>query len=173
MTLQPFRDEQLNFFKFLSLVLNEFPKALRQTFKTMWDNAYGSRPGFQLWDDSSAVRNLFATTEGGKTKVPIHRSFNEWDCTTLFQATIFARSFAFSASTGSYSTLSDLYVKPRALPHGSFHACVLSPCGNNSETFALAIDQLRLLRNSLCHSCLLYTSPSPRDGLLSRMPSSA
>ena len=25
----------------------------------------------------------------------------------------------------------------------------------------------------LCNSCLLYTSPSPRDGLLSRMPSSA
>ena len=29
----------------------------------------------------------------------------------------------------------------------------------------------RSLRSS--HSCLLYTSPSPRDGLLSRMPSSA
>ena len=25
----------------------------------------------------------------------------------------------------------------------------------------------------LGHTCLLYTSPSPRDGLLSRMPSSA
>ena len=25
----------------------------------------------------------------------------------------------------------------------------------------------------LCRTCLLYTSPSPRDGLLSRMPSSA
>ena len=25
----------------------------------------------------------------------------------------------------------------------------------------------------LHHTCLLYTSPSPRDGLLSRMPSSA
>ena len=25
----------------------------------------------------------------------------------------------------------------------------------------------------ICNSCLLYTSPSPRDGLLSRMPSSA
>ena len=24
-----------------------------------------------------------------------------------------------------------------------------------------------------CRTCLLYTSPSPRDGLLSRMPSSA
>ena len=29
------------------------------------------------------------------------------------------------------------------------------------------------LSDSLNHSCLLYTSPSPRDGLLSRMPSSA
>ena len=25
----------------------------------------------------------------------------------------------------------------------------------------------------MCYLCLLYTSPSPRDGLLSRMPSSA
>ena len=152
MTLQPFRDEQLNFFKFSSLVLNEFPKALRQTFKTMWDNTYGGRPGFQFWDDSTAVRNLFATTEGGRTKVPTHQSYNDWDCTSLFQATIFARSFASPASTGSYTTLSDLHVKPRAIPLGSFHACVLSPGGNIKETFALAIDQLRLLRNSLCHS---------------------
>ena len=28
-------------------------------------------------------------------------------------------------------------------------------------------------RGSLYAPCLLYTSPSPRDGLLSRMPSSA
>ena len=27
--------------------------------------------------------------------------------------------------------------------------------------------------HGLCKVCLLYTSPSPRDGLLSRMPSSA
>ena len=26
---------------------------------------------------------------------------------------------------------------------------------------------------AFCNTCLLYTSPSPRDGLLSRMPSSA
>ena len=26
---------------------------------------------------------------------------------------------------------------------------------------------------TMCQNCLLYTSPSPRDGLLSRMPSSA
>ena len=154
MTLQPFSYEQLNFFKFSSLVLNEFPKVLQKTFKAMWDNIYGGRPGFQLWDDAAAVRNLFATAEGGKTKVPIHQSYNDWDCTSLFQATIFARSFASSASAGSITTLSDLYVKPRAIPHGSFHASVLSPGGNNEETFALAVDQLRLLWNSLCYSTI-------------------
>ena len=152
MALQPFSDEQLNFFKFASLVLNEFPKALRQTFKTMWDITHGHHPSFQLWDDSTTVRNMFAATEGGKTKVPVLHSYNEWDCTNLFQATIFARTFASVASTGSYTTLSDLYVKPRPVSYGSFHACVVSPGGNMAETFALAIDQLRLLRNSLCHS---------------------
>ena len=153
--LQPFSDEQLNFFKFSSLVLNEFPKALRQTFKTMWDNTYGHRPGFQLWDDSTAVRKMFDSEEaksGKKTKVPVLQSYNEWDCTNLFQATMFARSFAPLASTGSFTTLSDLYVKPCAVPYGSFHACVVSPGGNKTETIVLAIDQLRLLRNSLCHS---------------------
>ena len=30
-----------------------------------------------------------------------------------------------------------------------------------------------VLSNATLQSCLLYTSPSPRDGLLSRMPSSA
>ena len=44
------------------------------------------------------------------------------------------------------------------------------------------IDELLTLSNTIdipirCmlrpHACLLYTSPSPRDGLLSRMPSSA
>ena len=39
------------------------------------------------------------------------------------------------------------------------------PLGRIPDTFKL--DQERLC------NCLLYTSPSPRDGLLSRMPSSA
>ena len=148
MALHPYQDEELNFFKFASLVLNEFPKALRQKFKTMWDDTYGHRPGFKHWDDSSTVRNLFASLEGDKNKVPIHTSYNEWDCTALFQATIYAQSFP----RGHSFTLSDLYLKPLALPHDSFHASVTSPCGNEEETLALAIDQLRLLRNSLCHS---------------------
>ena len=152
MSLQPFQDEQLNYFKFASIVLNEFPKALRHTFKSMWDNTFGPLPGFQPWDDSVVVRNLFLTTEGGTTKVPTNLSYEEWDCTALFQATIYARSFALPDSKGHHRTLSDLYVKSHKLAHGTFHASVTSPSENRAETFALAIDQLRLLRNSLCHS---------------------
>ena len=33
--------------------------------------------------------------------------------------------------------------------------------------------QLKISGLKTSHTCLLYTSPSPRDGLLSRMPSSA
>ena len=152
MTLQPFTSEQLNYFKFASIVLNEFAIALRQTYKSMWDNIFGHRPGYQLWDNSMVVRKLFLAEEGGKSKVPTHISYEEWDCTALFQATIYARSFATPDSKGHYKTLSEMYVRHHKVPPGKFHPSVVSPSGNTAETFALAIDQLRLLRNSLCHS---------------------
>ena len=52
------------------------------------------------------------------------------------------------------------------------HASVLMPVSKNLKT------SLQKLSGSdsfeiICNVCLLYTSPSPRDGLLSRMPSSA
>ena len=151
MALQPFTNEQLNYFKFAFIVLNEIPKVLRQTFKQMWNNTFASLPDFQSWDDSNAVRNLFLSTEGGASKVPTHLSYDEWDCTALFQATIYARSFALPGSKGHHVILHDLYLRSCKLPRGTFHSSVVSPTGDDAETFALAIDQLRLLRNSLCH----------------------
>ena len=143
-----YTQEQLNFFKFSTLVVDEFPKALRKTFKHMWEN-FG--PG-SIWDDSEGVRTLFLTKEGGKTKVPTDKSYEEWDCTALFQATIHAQTFALPDGKGNLKTLGELYVKPRGfMPNGRFHASVSSPSLDQAETFALAIDQLRLLRNSLSH----------------------
>ena len=139
-----FRDEELNYFEFASIVLNEFPKASRKTFKLMWDNTFG--PG-NLWDDSVAVRKSFLAKEAGRTKAPTNESYMEWDCTVLFQATIYAQCFALPASKGHYKTLSDMYVRPLGL-----HAPVVSPSGNHTETFTLAIDQLRILRDLFCHS---------------------
>ena len=152
MALQPFTNEQLNYFKFAFVVLNEFPKVLRQTFKHMWDNTFQHLLGYQPWDDSIAVRNMFLGTEGFKTKVPTHLPYGEWDCSALFQATIYAKSFALPDTAGHHRTLSDLFLEHRKTPHGTFHSSVVSPGGNDAETFAMAIDQLRLLRNAFCHS---------------------
>ena len=41
------------------------------------------------------------------------------------------------------------------------------------EVSALQEDLQAIIQTQPRYSCLLYTSPSPRDGLLSRMPSSA
>ena len=44
----------------------------------------------------------------------------------------------------------------------------------NNVEFIVANTDAQALENSLCYnSCLLYTSPSPRDPWKSRMPSSA
>ena len=144
--------EQLNFFKFSSVVLDEFPLVLRHVFVKMWDNQVAPTPGFQKWDDSPLVRNMFLSKEGGKTKyVPTDKSYHEWDCTALFEATLYAQSFAMPDGSGRSASLDKLYVKPRRLPIGIFHPVVLSHSGNQAETFALSLDQLRLLRNTLCH----------------------
>ena len=69
----------------------------------------------------------------------------------------------------------------KAMPHSDHLPLVsrLSGQADRLETAQVAIEaaftelaKLAKLDDPL-RSCLLYTSPSPRDGLLSRMPSSA
>ena len=122
MPFYTFNDEQLNYFKFAAIVLDEFPKALQQTFVSMWNIKHGYPP-------------------------PTPLCYTMWDCTALFKATIFARSFG----DGKLKDLSDMYIKPLGLASGAFHATVTSSTGNQAETYALAIDQLRRLRNTACH----------------------
>ena len=151
MALQPFRDEQLNYFKFATIVLDEFPNALRQTFKFMWDTWLTHHPGHQSWDDSDAVRELFFTLEGGITEVPTKQSYEEWDCTSLLQATIYANSFRLRNSRGRRLILADLFIAPLKLGRREFHASVTSPTGSEAETLTLAIDQIGRLRNVFFH----------------------
>ena len=146
MATKSFTSEQLNFFKFSTLVFDELPKVLRQVFISMWDSKIAIKPGFIRWDDSPKVHNLFSTCPGVKGPV---KSIEEWDCTALFKATIYAKIFG-NPTAGS--TLDDLFLKKTKPAPGSFRLSVVSPTGNQDETYALAIDQLRLLRNTLCHS---------------------
>ena len=151
--MSTFSSEQLNLFKFASVILDEFPTALRHVFVYLWDSKVAPTPSFKAWDDSLLVRNMFLSKEGGKTKsVPTNKSYEEWDCTALFEATLYAQSFAVPGPGRKGKTLADLYLKSHRLPRGVFHPSVTSTSGNNDETIALALDQLRLLRNSLCHN---------------------
>ena len=49
----------------------------------------------------------------------------------------------------------------------------LASSGNSTQNIILTYTTSVSTTTTLSSSCLLYTSPSPRDGLLSRMPSSA
>ena len=163
MAVKPFSKEELNFFKFSSIVLDGLPKAVRQIFKTLWDSKIAVQPGYQVWDDSTAVRNMLLKSEGGKTGIPINKSIDEWDCTALFQATIYAKTFGSLSGKGPTKTLNDLYLKKRKPAPVPFHPSVNSPTGNQDETYALAIDQIRLLRNTLCYSAKLEIAKADFD----------
>ena len=53
------------------------------------------------------------------------------------------------------------------------HAGIRRPGMPSADTSMLDVPRTRTALGDRSFACLLYTSPSPRDGLLSRMPSSA
>ena len=59
------------------------------------------------------------------------------------------------------------------IPAGSY-CCLVGPSGcGKTSTLRMISGHEDITKGSITIGCLLYTSPSPRDGLLSRMPSSA
>ena len=66
-------------------------------------------------------------------------------------------------------TIEPLRFFTEAIAGERYNVVSMVPAGSNPETYDPTPQQLVTLNKS----CLLYTSPSPRDGLLSRMPSSA
>ena len=71
--------------------------------------------------------------------------------------------------------------KEKLLAHinnGAKKVIVSAPCKNADKTIVFGVNEEELTKNDQIISaasctCLLYTSPSPRDATLSRMPSSA
>ena len=149
MSMQPYSDEELNYFKFASIVMTKFPDALRSIFVDMWNTRVA--PSSRVWDDSLFVRNILCNNEAPNTKIPTNNSIKEWDCTALFQATLYARTFALPDSTGKKKTLGEMYLKGRKPAPAPFHPAMRSSSGDANETIALASDQLRILRNALFH----------------------
>ena len=61
--------------------------------------------------------------------------------------------------------------KATGVPKNTFRSAYNLGNENYSETFTDGITEQH--HTDQCDICLLYTSPSPRDATLSRMPSSA
>ena len=72
-------------------------------------------------------------------------------------------------SFGKTEVLNDLNLE---IDDGEFLTLV-GPSGCGKSTLLRIIAGLEQQNSGDVFICLLYTSPSPRDGLLSRMPSSA
>ena len=69
--------------------------------------------------------------------------------------------------------LRDLAKPHKSIRRNPLIADVLYVCGMIEQWGRGTLEMIKLCKESGNHTCLLYTSPSPRDGLLSRMPSSA
>ena len=139
---------ELNFLKF---VLDDFPKMFRSSFIRLWDQTISSLPCYQSWDDSVLVRNLLQKSESGKAAMPACNSMvsiNELNCTALLIATIYVNTFALGTAKAK-ETLHALYLKGKKPT--PFRSSVIGSNGNMEQTLALSTDQLRLLRNMLCH----------------------
>ena len=64
-------------------------------------------------------------------------------------------------------------VKDRKVSLMALNSAVAYRAEKQKKALLDIVKQVEGLSNTKSISCLLYTSPSPRDGLLSRMPSSA
>ena len=69
------------------------------------------------------------------------------------------------------STTVDSVINDFRANHKSTWDKIQGKIGEEGLRFVIMAD--KVVRASGWNACLLYTSPSPRDGLLSRMPSSA
>ena len=74
-----------------------------------------------------------------------------------------------------FTNINSTIVDPKFFDPNSFvefngDHCIIPP---NSFVLARTVEFFKIPRNVLTICCLLYTSPSPRDGNVSRMPSSA
>src|SRR5664279_104789 len=119
-------------------------------------------------------RGCPATSASNAPSWPCARSFSKRACTTVSYTHLRAHE------TDSYLVFRLLLVKRRRklrsiLPSSSAASDVYKrqgmPSDQRLERAKLAMRQVVL--EARMYHCLLYTSPSPRDGLLPRIPSSA
>ena len=109
--------------------------------------------------------------------VPIYRTTSYQFDSTEHAANLFALKEFGNIYTRIMNPTNDVLEKRVAALDGGL-ACLTVSSGQTASTFAIlnvaqAGDNVVSSTDLYGGTCLLYTSPSPRDGLLARMPSSA
>ena len=87
-----------------------------------------------------------------------------------------------ASTAGGYVAIEETFLAPLGIA-GYNVVCLVDIVSAPTVPFLISHPMLDQLGATICYpkrrieweafTCLLYTSPSPRDGLLSRMPSSA
>src|SRR5665647_3569734 len=120
----------------------------------------------------------------GARAVPIYQTTSYQFHDTEHAANLFALKESGNIYTRMMNPTTDVFEKRMAALDGGVGALAVAS-GQSAETISIlniaqsgdeivSADNLYGGTYNLFHyTCLLYTSPSPRDGLLSRMPSSA
>ena len=106
------------------------------------------------------------------------RNFDVHVCTVNPLATSKFRADSLIYAFHGRILFKDLLLNPNICPEAKF--TVFIGCKNDSISIGIDLNHNNVFETNEINTipaknktCLLYTSPSPRDGLLSRMPSSA
>ena len=139
------------------------------------------RIGVDKLIENPSVRERSYTPDDGTA--PFFQDLVNWDRIPEFKDFVFKSKLGFYASKLMKSKQSQLFhdhvlvKEPGSSIVTPWHQDKPYYCvdGAQSVSFWIALDDISKegCLECIAGSCLLYTSPSPRDGLLSRMPSSA
>ena len=142
------------------MLVSDFIHALRTLFSNP-DARFSLIGTSVFWGTGSTLRFLLVAW------VPVALYI-----TDLSAAANLSGAVAIGIAFGAFGAAKFVSLKTinRALPAGILiGALIMSFAFVDNLYFAIFM----LIITGACGGCLLYTSPSPRDGLLSRMPSSA
>ena len=124
-------------------------------------------------DLAAAARRLAAGTKAGGQRLALHHMFSAAGSSPAAAAAAVARFAARRPGDTEWRALAERWA---AIETGGKEQALLDLLHRNPDEKKLVFVHSRETLGHLADLlsiCLLYTSPSPRDGLLSRMPSSA
>ena len=128
-----------------------------------------------VWGEEQSYTGKVLVIEVGEKSLVNKQSFKFWQRTLARASEEQARAVIFQLDTpgGLAIDTKDLMVQELRDLEVPSYAFVDDEAISAGAMISIACDSIWMTPGSTIGACLLYTSPSPRDGATSRMPSSA